>query len=87
MAAILALPMPGGCARDDSARRTPTPLAPGDSHPAVNGSLIRGTGRAEALRQAKLHLLHQSRYAHPYYGTALIPAGDWRPLDKNTMGR
>jgi CHAT domain-containing protein len=47
--------------------------------------LSRGTGRAEALRQAKLHMLHQPRYAHPYYWAAFIPAGDWRPLDKNTI--
>jgi CHAT domain-containing protein/Tfp pilus assembly protein PilF len=47
--------------------------------------LSRGTGRAEALRQAKLHLLHQPRYAHPHYWAAFIPAGDWRPLDKNTL--
>jgi CHAT domain-containing protein/Tfp pilus assembly protein PilF len=49
------------------------------------GELARGTGRAEALRRAKLHLLHQPRYAHPYYWAAFIPAGDWRPLDKNTL--
>jgi CHAT domain-containing protein len=49
------------------------------------GELARGAGRAEALRQAKLHLLHQPRYAHPYYWAAFIPAGDWRPLDKNTL--
>jgi CHAT domain-containing protein/Tfp pilus assembly protein PilF len=48
------------------------------------GELARGTGRAEALRRAQLHLLHQPRYAHPYYWAAFIPAGDWRPLDKNT---
>jgi CHAT domain-containing protein len=47
--------------------------------------LARGTGRAEALRRAKLHMLHQPRYAHPYYWAAFIPAGDWRPLDKNTI--
>jgi CHAT domain-containing protein/Tfp pilus assembly protein PilF len=49
------------------------------------GELARGTGRAEALRQAKLRLLRQPRYAHPYYWAAFIPAGDWRPLDKNTI--
>jgi len=49
------------------------------------GELARGTGRAEALRQAKLHMMHQPRYAHPYYWAALIPAGDWRPLDKNVF--
>ena len=47
--------------------------------------LAHGTGRAEALRSAKLHMLQQSRYAHPYYWAAFIPAGDWRPLDKNTI--
>jgi CHAT domain-containing protein len=47
--------------------------------------LVRGTGRAEALRSAKLRLLRQPRYAHPYYWAAFIPAGDWRPLDKNTL--
>ncbi len=52
---------------------------------AYYGELSRGTGRAEALRQAKLHLLHQPHYAHPYYWAAFIPAGDWRPLDKNTI--
>jgi hypothetical protein len=46
------------------------------------GELAKGTGRAEALRQAKLRLLRQPRYAHPYYWAAFIPAGDWRPLDK-----
>ena len=46
--------------------------------------LSRGTGRAEALRQATLNMLHQPRYAHPYYWAAFIPAGDWRPLAKNT---
>jgi CHAT domain-containing protein len=49
------------------------------------GELAGGTGRAEALRRAKLHLLHQPRYAHPYYWAAFIPAGDWRRLDKNTL--
>jgi len=49
------------------------------------GELSRGSGRADALRRAKLHLLHQPRYAHPYYWAAFIPAGDWRPLDKNTL--
>ncbi len=49
--------------------------------------LARGAGRAEALRSAKLHLLHQPRYVHPYYWAAFIPAGDWRPLDKNTLSQ
>jgi CHAT domain-containing protein/Tfp pilus assembly protein PilF len=47
--------------------------------------LARGTGRAEALHSAKLRLMRQSRYAHPYYWAAFIPAGDWRPLDKNVF--
>jgi CHAT domain-containing protein len=44
--------------------------------------LARGTGRAEALRRAQLRLARQSRYTHPYYWAAFIPAGDWRPLSK-----
>jgi CHAT domain-containing protein len=47
--------------------------------------LARGTGRAEALRLAKLRILHQPRFAHPYYWAAFIPAGDWAPLDHGTM--
>ena len=47
--------------------------------------LARGTGRAEALRRAKLRLLRQPRFAHPYYWAAFIPAGDWAPLATSTM--
>ncbi len=47
--------------------------------------LARGTGRAEALRRAKLRLPRQPRFAHPYYWAAFIPAGDWAPLPAGTM--
>lgn len=47
--------------------------------------LARGTGRAEALRRAKLRLMRQPGYESPYYWAAFIPAGDWRPLDKTTI--
>ena len=49
------------------------------------GELARGTGRAEALRQAKLRLLRQPRYAHPHHWAAFILAGDWTPLDKRVF--
>jgi len=49
------------------------------------GELARGTGRAEALRRAKLRLLRQPRFVHPYYWAAFIPAGDWAPLPAGTM--
>jgi CHAT domain-containing protein/Tfp pilus assembly protein PilF len=52
------------------------------------GELARGTGRAHALRQAKLRMMRQPsqrRYVHPYYWAAFIPAGDWRPLDRNVF--
>src|SRR6185369_5304144 len=52
---------------------------------AFYGELARGTGRAEALRRAKLRLLQQPRFAHPYYWAAFIPAGDWTPLEQGTM--
>jgi tetratricopeptide (TPR) repeat protein len=52
---------------------------------AFYGELSRGTGRAEALRQAKLQMLRQPRFAHPYYWAAFIPAGDWTPLDPRIL--
>jgi CHAT domain-containing protein/Tfp pilus assembly protein PilF len=52
---------------------------------AFYGELARGTGRAEALRRAKLRLLRQTRFAHPYYWAAFIPAGDWTPLDPHLL--
>lgn len=48
-------------------------------------SLAQGIGRAEALRQAKRDLMSQPHYAHPYYWAAFIQAGDWTPLDRNTI--
>jgi CHAT domain-containing protein len=47
--------------------------------------LASGTGRAEALRQAKLQLMRQPHRAHPYYWAAFIATGDWRPLEENTI--
>jgi CHAT domain-containing protein/Tfp pilus assembly protein PilF len=47
--------------------------------------LARGTGRAEALRRAKLRIARQPRFAHPYYWAAFIAAGDWTPLAKGIM--
>ncbi len=49
--------------------------------------LARGTGRAEALRRAKLALLQEPRHAHPYYWAPFIPAGDWRPLDSSVFAK
>jgi CHAT domain-containing protein len=43
--------------------------------------LERGTGRAEALRRAKLRMLQQPKFAHPYFWAAFIPTGAWTPLD------
>jgi hypothetical protein len=47
--------------------------------------LALSTGRAEALRAAKRRLMHEPRYAHPYYWAAFIPAGDGQPLDRNAI--
>jgi CHAT domain-containing protein len=54
---------------------------------AFYGELARGTGRAEALRRAKLRLLRQPKFAHPYYWAAFIPAGSWTPLDPHLLKR
>src|SRR5262249_872888 len=42
--------------------------------------LFRGTGGAEALRDAKLQLLRHVSCSHPHYWAAFILAGDWTPL-------
>ena len=47
--------------------------------------LSRGTGRAEALRRAKLRMLQHPQLAHPYYWAAFIPAGQWAPLDSSAV--
>jgi CHAT domain-containing protein/tetratricopeptide (TPR) repeat protein len=49
------------------------------------GELARGAGRAQALRQAKLRMLQQPRFAHPYYWAPFIQAGAWTPLGKGVM--
>ncbi|MEM8503973.1 MAG: tetratricopeptide repeat protein [Cyanobacteria bacterium P01_D01_bin.1] len=38
-------------------------------------------GRSEALRTAQLEMMGTGTYAHPYYWSAFIFSGDWRPLD------
>lgn len=44
-------------------------------------SLLRGMGRAEALRTVQLAMIQgQGEYAHPYYWAAFILTGDWQPL-------
>jgi CHAT domain-containing protein/Tfp pilus assembly protein PilF len=52
---------------------------------AYYAELARGTGRAEAIRQAKLRVLRQTRYSHPHHWAAFILAGDWTPLDKRVL--
>jgi CHAT domain-containing protein len=52
---------------------------------AYYDELVRGTGRAEALRQAKLRLLAQPHHARPHHWAAFILAGDWTPLDRNVL--
>jgi CHAT domain-containing protein len=49
------------------------------------GELKQCTGRAEALRQVQLRMMHQAGTAHPFYWAAFIPAGDWRPLDASVF--
>lgn len=52
---------------------------------AFYAELARGTGRAEALRRAKLALLEQPSLSHPYHWGAFIAAGDWRPLQRSVF--
>jgi len=34
--------------------------------------------KAEALRRAQLKLIHEGRYAHPYYWAPFILIGNWQ---------
>ena len=43
--------------------------------------LKAGEGRSEALRQARLDLLHNDKTAHPFYWAAFIQSGDWGNLE------
>ncbi|WP_204140408.1 tetratricopeptide repeat protein [Halomicronema sp. CCY15110] len=43
--------------------------------------LIAGMGRSEALRAVQLEMIAAGgEFSHPYYWSAFILAGDWRPL-------
>ena len=48
---------------------------------AYYGRLIKGEGRAAALRQVQLALLAQPERSHPFYWASFIPSGAWGPLD------
>lgn len=42
--------------------------------------LLKGRGRAEALRKVQLKMLEDAKYAHPYYWAGFIQSGAWAPL-------
>jgi CHAT domain-containing protein/tetratricopeptide (TPR) repeat protein len=42
--------------------------------------LLKGTGRAEAMRRAQLAMLRVPKRRHPAFWAAFIVSGDWRPL-------
>ena len=44
-------------------------------------SLAEGKGRVEALRDARLELLADPRWAHPRYWGAFVISGRWGPVD------
>ena len=44
----------------------------------------KGQGRSEALRNAQLEMMNTGTYTHPYYWSAFIFSGDWRPLAKES---
>jgi CHAT domain-containing protein len=54
--------------------------ATGDLMADFYGRLLKGTGRTEALRQAQLDMLHDSKRVHPYYWAAFIQSGAWTNL-------
>jgi len=44
------------------------------------GRMLKGEGRAAALRHAQLDMLDNSEHSHPYYWASFIPIGNWTPL-------
>ncbi|MGD1851007.1 MAG: CHAT domain-containing protein [Cyanophyceae cyanobacterium] len=48
-------------------------LAMGGDHQGTGRS-----GKAEALRQAQIKLLHSDQYSHPYYWSAFVLIGNWQ---------
>jgi len=44
--------------------------------------LLKGRGRAEALRKVQLKMLDDRKYGHPYYWAGFIASGAWGPLRK-----
>jgi CHAT domain-containing protein len=42
-----------------------------------------GSGRGDALRQAKLALLKRPALHHPYYWAGFIQSGDWTRLQSH----
>ncbi|NER85427.1 MAG: CHAT domain-containing protein, partial [Leptolyngbya sp. SIO1D8] len=44
--------------------------------------LLSGTSRDAALRETQLAFLESEEYSHPYYWSAFIGSGDWRPLQQ-----
>lgn len=40
--------------------------------------LAAGTSKAESLRRAQLAVMHDPRFAHPYYWAPFVVLGDWR---------
>ena len=45
------------------------------------GRLVRGEGRAAALRAAQLQMLARPARAHPYFWAGLIHIGNWQPIE------
>ncbi|PJB39845.1 MAG: hypothetical protein CO108_16220 [Deltaproteobacteria bacterium CG_4_9_14_3_um_filter_63_12] len=49
--------------------------------------IAAGESRAYALRRAQMEMLSEGPYFHPYFWSAFIFSGDWRPLDETRTDR
>lgn len=49
-----------------------------DTMMAFYKELAAGQSKAEALRRAQLSVMHDPRFAHPYYWAPFIVLGDWK---------
>jgi CHAT domain-containing protein/tetratricopeptide (TPR) repeat protein len=59
--------------------------ATADLMKAYYEALAKGGGRSEAMRGVQLAMLHDPRWAHPYYWAGFIVSGDDRSLDDKAV--
>lgn len=47
--------------------------------------LLAGRGRAEAMREVRLEMLHDEQTSHPHDWAAFVVVGEWEPLERSAQ--